>query len=123
MSNLMVLVIEDNFDIAEVFRMAFQKAGYQVEVARDGQRALDLLAEIEPDVIVLDLRLPYVSGPEVLRYIHQETRLVNTYIIVTSADPRLAASFHDQANMVLIKPVTYSQLRDVVASLTPNNPK
>jgi len=118
MTNLLVLVVEDHPDIAEVFRVSFRKAQFDVQIAWNGQEALDCLADCVPEVVVVDLHLPGVPGTEVLHYLHTDPRFLNTYIIITSADPRMALSYRDQADMVLIKPVTYSQLRDIAVNLT-----
>ncbi len=117
MGKLFVLVVEDNPDIAEIFRMAFTKCGYEVALVADGQSALDQLAEWTPHIVVLDLRLPQVSGGEVLRVIHSDERLSKSFIIITSADPKLASNYRDKADLVLIKPVTYSELRELANSL------
>lgn len=117
MDRFTVLIVEDDIDIAEIFRMAFIKCGFEVEVALNGQVALEHLVKTTPRVVVLDLRLPQVSGGEILRYMHSEDRLVKSFIIITSADPNLAANYREQADMVLVKPITYSELRDLANSL------
>lgn len=116
-----LMVIEDDLDIAEIFRTVFQKARFEVEVIHNGEQALQRLQEITPDVILLDLRLPRVSGMDLYDYIVADDRLHSSYLIVTSADPRLAASYRNRANLVLVKPVVYSELidlaRDIKAAL------
>jgi CheY-like chemotaxis protein len=53
-----VLIVEDDRIIAEVYRRHVSKAGHQVEIATDGQRAMDRLPEFRPDVVFLDLICP-----------------------------------------------------------------
>jgi CheY-like chemotaxis protein len=118
MSKLLALVIEDNPDIAEVFRVAFQRSHFEVEVLRDGNEALRRLGETIPQVIILDLHLPGTSGIEVLDRIHADENLHNAHTIITSADPYLASKYREQADRVLIKPVSYGELRDLAISLS-----
>jgi DNA-binding response OmpR family regulator len=118
MSKLLALVIEDNPDIAEVFRVAFQRSHFEVEVIPDGNEALNRLNETLPQVIILDLHLPGLSGTEILNRIHTDKRLEGVHTIITSADPYLASKYRDQADRVLIKPVSYGELRDLAISLS-----
>lgn len=112
-----VLVVEDAPDIAEIFRVAFEKAQYAVEVVWSGTAAFDWLDEFVPDVVVLDLHLPQVSGLEVLRYIRANERFAHVYLIVTSADPYLANKTLEEADKVLVKPVTYTEVRNLALEL------
>jgi DNA-binding response OmpR family regulator len=118
MSKLLALVIEDNPDIAEVFRVAFQRSHFEVEILRDGNEALSRLGETLPHVIILDLHLPGLSGTEILNRIHADEHLKGVHTIITSADPYLASKYREQADRVLIKPVSYGELRDLAISLS-----
>jgi two-component system, OmpR family, response regulator MprA len=62
-----VLVVDDDPALRQALRLALQLDGYRVEVATDGARALAALPEVRPDLLVLDLMLPYVGGLEVCR--------------------------------------------------------
>jgi DNA-binding response OmpR family regulator len=62
-----LLVVDDEKQLAEVLRRGLAREGFAVDVAHDGTRALELTAEGEYDVILLDLRLPGLSGYEVAR--------------------------------------------------------
>jgi len=62
-----ILVVEDETSINEVYQLVLSRAGYEVRAAFDGQEALELLESIEPDIILLDLRMPKVDGLEFLR--------------------------------------------------------
>lgn len=118
MSKLLALVIEDNPDIAEVFRVAFQRSHFEVEVLADGNEALNRLSDALPQVIILDLHLPGLHGTEILKRIRADDRLKDAHIIITSADPYLASKYREQADRVLIKPVSYGELRDLAISLS-----
>jgi two-component system chemotaxis response regulator CheY len=57
-----VLVIDDDDELAEVLRQALRESGYAVATVRHGAAALDLIAQIQPDLILLDLRMPIMDG-------------------------------------------------------------
>jgi len=117
---LYALVIEDDADLAFIFAQALQEAGFDVGIIRAGDTAQARLAVETPDVVVLDLHLPHVSGAEILRQIRRDERLAGTRVIVATADPRMAELFQDQEHqpdLVLLKPITFTQMRDLAARM------
>ena len=117
MTYRLALIIEDEIDLAEIFSQALQAAGFTTEVITRGDSAMTRLDEIEPEVIVLDLHLPGVDGSVILRHIRGDARLVDTKVIVASADAALAQSLDIDADLTLLKPVSFSQLRDLAMRL------
>jgi CheY-like chemotaxis protein len=117
MSVRSALIIEDNSDLAIIFSQALQAAGFATGIIQDGDQALARLAITTPDVVVLDLHMPRVSGLEILRCIRADTRLAGTRVIVATADMRATDMLQDQADLVLIKPVSFTQLRDLAGRL------
>ena len=117
MNKPLALIVEDEFDISIVFSRALQAAGFETEVIRNGGTALEWLSSSKPDIVVLDLNLPRVSGPEILQYIRSNAQLAKTPVIVATAYARLAESVRDQADWVLFKPISFAQLRDLSARL------
>jgi len=63
-----ILIVEDEEPIANLIRMNLLRAGYQCEIAYDGEAAADLIAEQTYDLILLDIMLPKLNGYEVLEY-------------------------------------------------------
>ena len=115
----LALIIEDDQDLANIFAKALEAAGYKIEIARDGNVALEQLSILEPAVVVLDLHLPYVSGRTILRRIRTDRRLDQTRVMLATADPLLAESLRGEADLVLLKPISYGQLRDLATRLRP----
>jgi len=113
MSNPLALIIEDDFDLSDIFSTALESGGFDTEVIRDGQAAIDRLAGTPPAVIVLDLNLPRVSGPTILKAIHADPRFGKTAIIITTADAQLSESLRGNADLVLLKPISIDQLREL----------
>ena len=104
-------IIEDYEDQLVIFHKALEMAGYKTEIASDGAAAQKRLTEIAPDLIILDLHLPKVSGNVLLRQIRSDTRLDKTRVLVATADASLGEQLRGQADLVLLKPVSFSQLR------------
>jgi CheY-like chemotaxis protein len=119
----LAFLIEDDEDLAAIFCGALDSAGFLTRIFKNGQQALDGLTIEAPEVVILDLHLPLISGQEVLAYIRAQKRLAFTNVVVTTADAILADEVKNSADMVLIKPITFSQLRDLTARLNPFEPE
>ncbi len=79
-----VLVVEDDAEIAGVLRRSLRMESYDVDVAADGDEALRLAADFEPDAVVLDLGLPRLDGVEVCRRIRLQSDV--PILILTARD-------------------------------------
>jgi CheY-like chemotaxis protein len=118
MTKNLALVIEDDQDLSEIFTRALEQAGFEVETVLDGKAAQERLREeVIPNVIALDLHLPFVDGAALLKQIHADERFAKTRIILTTADAAQAEFLRDKVNIVLVKPIMFSQLRDISARL------
>ncbi len=117
MDKKLAFVIEDDSYLSDVFSEAVKKAGYNVEILTDGKAARARLLALVPDVVILDLHLPEVSGADLLTEIRADERLAKTRVIIATGDPYLANNLRPMADLVLIKPVGYVQLRDLAKRL------
>ncbi len=81
-----ILIVEDEFKISEVLEAYLRKEGYETFLAEDGQAALEKFQTVVPDMVILDLMLPKVSGEEVCRQIRKAS---NTPIIMLTAKSSL----------------------------------
>ena len=120
MTEPLAFIIEDDADLNEIFREALVAAGFETEVALDGQAALDRLAMIVPTVVILDLHLPRVSGEAILKKIRSAPHLEHTRIVLATADAAAAEFLREQSDFVMVKPISYSQLSDLTRRLNPN---
>jgi DNA-binding response OmpR family regulator len=77
-----ILVVEDDKDLSEAYRIVLEKAKYQVERAYDGKEALHKATEFEPDLILLDLLMPIKSGKDFLRAYKRDTDHPKVKIVV-----------------------------------------
>ena len=80
-----ILVVEDDPDIAELMRRYLQKGGFEVEVRSAGGDALNAIAANPPDLLVLDLMLPQISGLEICRLVRSDERTATVPIIMVTA--------------------------------------
>jgi CheY-like chemotaxis protein len=78
---LKVLVVDDNSDLVQMLELAVQGMGHEVRTALDGQSAISAALSYRPDVILLDLGLPVVSGLDVARELRRHPEMVQTRLI------------------------------------------
>lgn len=116
---LTALVIEDDPTLATIYAKALHSVDFETEIIHDGQVAIDRLAEVSPQIIVLDLHLPNVSGTKIVEQVRSLDHLSETRIIITSGDPHLADQVREDVDLVLDKPVSISQLQLLSARLRP----
>ena len=80
-----ILLVEDSKTIRRENESALHHAGYEVICAEDGESALKLARERKPDLILLDLILPKISGPEVLKRLKREPATAGIPVVVLSS--------------------------------------
>lgn len=112
-----VLVVEDDSDIRELFGEVLTQAGYHVVEAENGQEALDFLRDHRPCLVLLDLMMPVLSGPELLEIMAEDERLASLPVVVVSAVADRGSA--PGVRRFLRKPVPSDVLRAVVAEYCP----
>jgi two-component system, OmpR family, response regulator AdeR len=113
----LAVVVDDEPLIADIFCTALSKAGYRTQSIGDGLEAVERLPSLCPDLVILDLHLPGMPGIQVLQAIRSDHCLEHTKIVVVSADATLTQYLRDEADLVLVKPVGFHQLRDLAIRL------
>jgi len=68
-----IAIIEDDPTINQMYRMKFEADGFDVQLASDGQRGVALVEAFRPDLILLDMQMPVMTGHEALKRIRAET--------------------------------------------------
>ena len=84
-----VLIAEDDPGISRMMKLVLEDEGFAVTIARDGAEAIALVGSIKPDVLLLDLRLPVLSGEEVASSIRSLPDGARPKVLITSASSRL----------------------------------
>jgi len=109
-----VLVVEDEESFVDALVIGLQREGFRVKVARDGREALTLFDTVQPDLVLLDLMLPGISGVDVCREIRQ--RSTTPVIMVTAKDSELdtVVGLEVGADDYVAKPF---RLRELVARM------
>ena len=80
-----ILLVEDSKPLRRENEGALQRAGYEVICAEDGEAALEMAQEGHPDLILLDMILPKMTGPEVLRHLKSEAKTKDIPVVVLSS--------------------------------------
>ncbi|HET6585165.1 MAG TPA: response regulator [Nannocystaceae bacterium] len=132
MPSNIILLVEDNPDDVELTLRAFARANVANElvVVRDGEEALEYLfatgryagrnVDEQPQVVLLDLKLPKVDGHEVLRRVraHEATRRLPIVVLTSSNEERdIVRSYDLGANSFVRKPVDFSEFVDAARHL------
>ena len=80
-----VLVVDDQADIATIIRLTLEAEGYQILVASNGQQALQAVEEHAPDMLVMDVMMPEMSGFQALRHLKESEKTNHIPIIMLTA--------------------------------------
>ncbi len=79
-----ILLVEDDPFLIEIYSQKLKKAGLEVRVAKDGGKAIQLLGESIPDLLILDIVLPEIEGWEILQKIRKQPKFDGLKIIILS---------------------------------------
>ncbi|MFZ5880557.1 MAG: response regulator transcription factor [Chloroflexota bacterium] len=114
MTTLYALVIEDDPKLGAIYQTALQQAGYETDLDANGNRYPAFLAARRPDLVILDLHLPYKFGSDILKDIRAQ--YPDTVVAVVTADFVKARALTTQADHILIKPVSVASLLKLAES-------
>jgi len=115
-----VLVAEDEASIVATLEFLLKSAGYEVAVARDGEEALRLVATLDPDLVVLDVMLPSVSGFEVCRQIRANRDAHSIRVLMLTArggETEMQKGLAAGADVYMTKPFSTKELMQAVMRL------
>ena len=110
-----VLIVDDEFGLADIMVDLLGEAGYDVVLAINGSLGLTSLATRRADVVIVDLMMPVMDGPEMVRQMRADPELAHVPVILMTALPE--AIPHDDLGFgaVLIKPFSFAELTDAIA--------
>ena len=103
-----ILVVDDDPDIVELLEFNLKKEGYQTASASDGRKALDVAAEFNPDIILLDVMMPNLDGIAACRLLREQPKFKETYILFLTARAEEfseVAAFEAGADDFIAKPI------------------
>jgi DNA-binding response OmpR family regulator len=110
------IVFEDDPKLSTIYVTALQHAGFDVALDMNGDKCKALLSIGEPALVILDIHLPYASGPELLSMIRAQYPKV--VVAIVTADLTMAKSLTQKADYVLIKPVSVGRLLKIAESVS-----
>ena len=114
-----VLIVEDNELNMKLFRDLLEAHGYQTSGTSNGFEALDLVRKLRPDLVLMDIQLPQVSGLEVTKWIKDDPELRNIPVVAVTAfamkgdEERIRAA---GCEGYIAKPMQYKELLSAVAA-------
>lgn len=112
-----ILIIEDSLLMRETLKQMLEFDKYTVLEAEDGPTGISLAREKRPNLVILDLMMPYMSGMEVLKYLRGDPVLYNIPVIILSAvnQPEQVMNVLElKVNDYLLKPVDHLTLKQRV---------
>lgn len=119
-----IMVVEDDHHLAELVATALESDGFHVETAQDGQDALDKVERHPPDVIILDLGLPRVSGLQVVKRCRENPATRRVPIIIASASHAHLFERDLESLVYMEKPFSIDVLRVLVEdAVSPRRPQ
>lgn len=107
-----ILVVEDDKDLNAAYRLILEKSGYTVQVAHDGQAALEVLKSFKPDLILLDLLMPIMGGLEFLQNYELTNKHPNVKVLIFTNmenSPEVTEAYKLGAHRCIIKSWTAPQ--------------
>ena len=110
MENKKVLVVDDEAKIRKVVSAYLKKEGFEVKEAEDGQKAIEIVESFQPDLMVLDLMLPKISGEEVCQRVRQKSELPILMLTAKNTEDDKIMGFNYGADDYLIKPFSNKEL-------------
>lgn len=116
-----IVVVDDEPDTAEMFAEMMELNGHRVLKSYGGAQAIHLITREKPDLVLLDIMMPDVSGLDVLRFMRRDPRLIHIPVVVVSAKSMpddIQTGLEAGADLYLTKPVSYHDLRRAVEDAT-----
>ena len=117
MNEKTVMIIEDEEDAAELFAEMMRVSGYRVVKTSKSAPAIEMMTAEKPDVILLDIMMPEISGLDILRQMRRDPTLANIPVVVVTAKGMPADiknGMEAGASTYLTKPVGFLDLKEAV---------
>jgi DNA-binding response OmpR family regulator len=109
-----VLIVEDNFDLAEATRHFLEMKRFKVLIS-DGKNIHEILEQQRPDIIILDIFLGALDGRELCRQLKQNEQTKTIPVIMLSAHDKLSKAYDDnRADGYVMKPFALAELLDEI---------
>ncbi len=109
-----ILIVDDNEDLRTLYTLFFESAGFEVFEAHNGQEAIDIYIEKQPDIVIMDIRMPVMNGVEATKRIKEIDK--NAIIIGATAyhDGCVKEIIEAGAIVVLEKPFPPEKMLEII---------
>ncbi|MFN8673901.1 MAG: response regulator transcription factor [Candidatus Sericytochromatia bacterium] len=112
-----VMLVEDNVDTAEFLQMELEDAGYEVQIAKDGQQGAVKIRKFEPDIVILDWEMPVMNGVELCKYLRRTSNVPILMVTAKKEVKERVEGLDSGANDYLVKPFDSEELLARVRAL------
>jgi DNA-binding response OmpR family regulator len=112
-----IVLVEDNIDTAAFLQMELEDAGYQVEIARDGQQGAVKIRQVAPDLVILDREMPVMNGIELCKYLRRSSDVPILMVTARREINERVEGLDAGANDYLVKPFASEELLARVRAL------
>lgn len=113
-----ILVVDDELASAEVLSLILEEEGYRVFAAANGRHGLDRMADVQPDLVILDYMMPSMNGAEMGRALRASERWHDVRIVMNSAMPEAAVREHfSEYDWFLRKPYNIEEALRLIREL------
>jgi DNA-binding response OmpR family regulator len=115
-----ILIVDDDLDLAELVKTKLNKEGHQTFVMHTGQGAFEYAKQVKPEICLLDIMLPGVTGYQICRKIRKDPELYRCAVLMLTAlgeEPEIIHGMEQGADDYLVKPFKLERLMDKIASL------
>ena len=115
-----ILLVDDDVDLAELVKTKLSVEGHQVSVVNTGKGAFEAAKQVKPDIAILDIMLPGVTGYQICRRIRKDPELYRIGVVILTAlgeEPEVLHGIEQGADDYIAKPFKLEHLMDKLASL------
>jgi len=115
-----ILVVDDDVDLADLIKVKLSAEGHQCYVINTGEGAFEYAKQVKPDIFILDIMLPYMTGYQLCRKFRKDPLLYNAGILILTAlgeEPEILHGLEQGGDDYLVKPFKLERLMDKLASI------
>lgn len=107
-----IVIAEDNSLLSSLLKFRLEKEGYQLLIAEDGKQAIELIEEHDPELILTDIMMPFISGLEVISHVRNKLNSLTPIIVFSAAGQEeiVLKAFNLGATDFMSKPISPSEL-------------
>lgn len=115
-----ILLVDDDLDLAELIKTKLTAEGHQAFVINTGEGAFEYAKQVKPDICILDIMLPGITGYQICRKLRRDPELYGAAVLILTAlgeEPEILHGLEQGADDYLVKPFKLERLMDKIASL------